>query len=215
MKDSQPSLSIIGVQTERIPSAARALDAGRPVLVDPARTLAEGIAVRKTGALTLPHLRRLDAIVTVTEEEIASAILLLLEREKTVAEGAGAVALAAIVNGKTSLPAGARTVVVVTGGNIDVNVMSRIIDRGLVQDERLLRLEVTLPDVPGALHGLLGLLAEARANVFSVTHDRTFAGARLGDSVVDITVETRGGAHVLGILERLADAGYAARRAHA
>jgi threonine dehydratase len=213
LKERRPGTLVIGVQTERVPSARAALAAGQPVTVDPGHTLADGIAVRRIGERTLPMIERyVDDIVTVTEEEIAHAILVLLEREKTVAEGAGAVTVAAVVNRKVSIPLGKRTVLLIGGGNIDVNLLSRIIDRGLAKDGRLIRLEVRLSDDPGALHGLLGVLAERRANILDISHLRAFSGVDISDTVVDVTLETRGPEHVSEILRGLRSAGYEHRR---
>src|SRR5262249_30729176 len=153
---------------ERVASMKAALSSKKPVTLAAAPTIADGIAVRRAGDRTLPVVSRyVDDLVTVDEEEIANAILLLLEREKTVAEGAGAASLAALVSGRTRL-SGKKVAVVVGGGNIDVNLLSRIIERGLVKDGRLVRLRVHIPDHPGALHRLLGIIAEARANIIEI-----------------------------------------------
>ena len=209
MKETNPKIRVIGVQTARIPSMQAALDHGSPVYVPAATTIADGIAVRRAGTLTTPLVAKyVDEIVTVEEEEIANAILLLLEREKTVAEGAGAVAVAALVQKKTSL-SGKKVAVVVGGGNIDVNVLSRIIERGLVKDGRLVRLRVRLSDHPGALHRLTGIVAEHWANVIEIEHSRTYYGVNLGETAVDVTLETRGTRHIAEIKDALRDAGYA------
>jgi threonine dehydratase len=152
-----------------------------------------------------------DEIVTVEEEEIANAILLLLEREKTLAEGAGAAAIAAMLNRKLPL-AGKRVAVLVCGGNIDVTLLSRIIERGLVKDGRLVRLRVHLPDYPGALHRLTGILAEHRANIVETSYDRAYHNVNLGDTAIDITMETRGPDHIAELIAALVAAGYAHER---
>jgi threonine dehydratase len=152
-----------------------------------------------------------DDIVTVEEEEIANAILLLLEREKTLAEGAGAASIAAVLNHKLPLK-GNRVAVLVCGGNIDVTLLSRIIERGLVKDGRLVRLRVHLPDYPGALHRLTGILAELRANIVETAYDRAYHGVNLGDTAIDITMETRGPAHIDELLTALSTAGYTHER---
>jgi len=208
MKETNPKIRVVGVQTARLPSMQAALAAGAPVLVPAATTIADGIAVRRAGVHTLPHVARyVDELVTVDEEEIANAILLLLEREKTVAEGAGAVAAAALVQHKTSLR-GKKVAVVVGGGNIDVNFLSRIIERGLVKDGRLVRLRLHIPDHPGALHRLTGVVAEQRANVLELGHDRAYYGVNLGETAVDVTLETRGPEHIAALCAALAAAGY-------
>lgn len=209
LKELRPEIRVIGVQTARLPSMERALQAGHPVTLDPATTIADGIAVRRAGATTYPLVRRyVDEIVTVNEDEIASAILTLLEREKTLAEGAGAAALAAVLQRRTSLPAFTRVAVLVCGGNIDVTLLSRIIERGLVQDGRLIRLRIHLLDRPGALADLTQIIANHRANIVDTLHNRAYYGVNLGDTVIDITMETRGREQVEELLRALTAAGY-------
>jgi threonine dehydratase len=179
------------------------------VTLEPATTIADGIAVRRAGDVTLPVVERyVDEIVTVNEDEIASAILTLLEREKTLAEGAGAAGLAAVLQHRTSLPAFTRTAVIVGGGNIDVTLLSRIIERGLVQDGRLIRLRIHLLDRPGALADLTQIIAAHRANIVDTLHNRAYYGVNLGDTVIDITMETRGREQVEELLAALTAAGY-------
>lgn len=208
LKETRPEIKVVGVETERIPSMKAALTAHAPVTLPPAATIGDGIAVRRAGDRTLPLVAKyVDEIVTVDEEEIANAILLLLEREKTVAEGAGAVSAAALLNHKTSLK-GLRTAVVISGGNIDVNFLSRIIERGLVKDGRLVRLRLRTPDQPAALYKVLGLIAERRANVMNIVHDRSHYGVNLGESVIELTLETRGRDHANEIIAALQESGY-------
>jgi threonine dehydratase len=208
IKESRPEIRVIGVQTSRLPSMIAALESHRPVTIEPATTIADGIAVRRAGDVTLPVVERyVDEIVTVDEDEIASAILVLLEREKTLAEGAGATALAALLQKKTSLN-GAHTAVMVCGGNIDVTLLSRIIERGLVQDGRLIRLRIHLLDKPGALADLTRLIASYRANIVDTLHNRAYYGVNLGDTVIDITMETRGREQVAELLDALTAEGY-------
>lgn len=209
---SRPPVRVVGVQTARLPSMLAAIEAHHPVTVDPATTIADGIAVRRAGDLTFPLVERyVDEIVTVEEDEIASAILMLLEREKTLAEGAGAAALAALLEHRTSLH-GAHTAVLVGGGNIDVTLLSRIIERGLVKDGRLVRLRIVLLDKPGALHELTRLIASQRANIIDTLHNRAYYGVNLGDTVIDITLETRGPQHVAELLAALTAEGYSHTR---
>src|ERR1700761_8945269 len=193
LKESNPSIHVVGVETERLPSMLRALEHGSPVTLPAEATIADGIAVRRAGDLTLPLVKRfVDEIVTVDEEEIANAIMVLLEREKTLAEGAGAVALAALLQKKTSLKA-ERTAVLVCGGNIDVSLLAKMIERGLVKDGRRTRLRIHLTDRPGSLHQLTRIIADARANIVQTSYDRAHYGVNLGDTVIDVTLETRGG----------------------
>jgi threonine dehydratase len=208
MKEINPRVRIIGVQTARLPSMVRAVSEHAPVTLPAAVTIADGIAVRKAGARTLPVVTKyVDDIVTVDEEEIANAILLLLEREKTVAEGAGAAGMAALIQGRANLH-GKKVAVVIGGGNIDVNMLSRIIERGLVKDGRLVRFRVRIPDHPGGLHKLTGEIASVRANIQEVTHNRAFSRVDLGETAVDITLETRGAEHIVELVQVFRDRGY-------
>jgi threonine dehydratase len=151
--------------------------------------------------------RHVDEIVTVSEEEIASAILYLLEKEKTVVEGAGAVGVAALMQRKVRGLEGRKVVVIVSGGNIDVNLVARVIERGLVKDGRLVRISVALQDKPGQLSKVSTIVANARANVIEVHHTRAFA-YRFGDTTLQLTLETRGPEHVEEILRALRERGY-------
>jgi threonine dehydratase len=208
VKETNPKVKIYGVQPARLPSMKAAVAQGKPVTLDSAKTIADGIAVRRAGERTLPLVQKyVDDIVTVEEEEIANAILLLLEREKTLAEGAGAAAIAAVLNRKLALQ-DKRVGVLVCGGNIDVTLLARIIERGLVKDGRLVRLRVHLPDYPGALHRLTGILADHRANIVETAYDRAYHGVTLGDTAIDITMETRGPEHISELLTALVAAGY-------
>jgi len=208
LKSRNPGIRVIGVQTARLPSALAALRCGEAVAIPASATLADGIAVRQTGSLTLPLLREyVDEIVTVEEEEIASAILVLLEQEKTLAEGGGAAALAAALAGKIGCN-GKRVAVLVSGGNLDVSMLSRIIERGLLRDGRRLRLRIHLPDHPGALQSVASVIASNQANIVETLHNRAHYGVSLGETAIDITMETRGQAHVEGLHAALRDAGY-------
>jgi len=208
VKETNPKVRVYGVQPARLPSMKVAVEKGKPVTLEAAKTIADGIAVRRAGDKTLPLVQKyVDDIVTVEEEEIANAILLLLEREKTLAEGAGAAAVAAMLNRKLQLR-DKRVAVLVCGGNIDVTLLARIIERGLVKDGRLVRLRVHLPDYPGALHRLTGILADHRANIVETAYDRAYHGVTLGDTAIDITMETRGPEHISELLSALIAAGY-------
>jgi threonine dehydratase len=208
LKETNPKIRVIGVEPEKLPSMLRAREAGVPVTIAAEATIADGIAVRRAGELTLPLVSRyVDEIVTVDDEEIASAILMLLEQEKTLAEGAGAAALAAVVQSKTNLEH-RRTVVMVCGGNIDVTLLAKIIERGLVKDGRLLRIRVYLQDRPGALLNLTKILARERANIVETIHNRAYYGVSLGETVIDVTIETRGASHITAISHALREAGF-------
>jgi threonine dehydratase len=210
VKSRRPEVRVIGVEADALPAMRRSLDAGERVTLPPASTIADGIAVRQVSERTFELARKLlDDVVTVGEEELANAILLLLEIEKTVVEGAGAAPLAALVNRPLGLR-GARVVLVLSGGNIDVTMLSRIIERGLVKDGRLVRLGVLLKDRPGELARLTALIAEERANIVHIEHNRAFSRAPIGDTEVNLTLETSGRPDIERLLGRLAAAGYRA-----
>jgi len=211
-KAINPKIQIIGVQTSRLPSMQNAVAEGAPIKLPAAITIADGIAVRKAGSLTLPLVQKyVDDIVTVDEEEIANAILLLLEREKTVAEGAGAAPIAALLNHKTSLQ-NKKVAVLISGGNIDVNVLSRIIERGLVKDGRLVRLQLHVPDQTSALQAVMGIIANLRAKVMGISHERAYHGVNLDQTILDITLETRGPAHIDELVSALQAASHRVER---
>jgi threonine dehydratase len=208
LKEEKPQVRVVGVQAARMPSMLEAVRARQTVTIPVNPTIADGIAVRRAGERTLCMVQKyVDEIVAVEEEEIASGILTLLEREKTLAEGAGAAAVAALIHHKTSLQK-QRTVALVCGGNIDVTLLSRIIERGLVKDGRIVRLQIHLSDRPGSLHHLTRLIAAHHANIVELKFDRAYYGVSLGDTLIDISLETRGRDQIDQILRALADAGY-------
>jgi len=208
LKELNPKTRVIGVQCEHVPSMKAALEKGRPVQVPPARTIADGISVRAVGEIPFEIARRyMDEIVTVGEGEIAQAVLQLLEIEKTVAEGAAAVGLAALVHKKVSLP-GKNVAVVISGGNIDVNLISRIIEKGLVEDGRLAEISVILPDRPGSLARLAACVAGQGANVLSAEHGRGFADVAIGETQIRFVIETTGREHIEQIRATLKKEGF-------
>jgi threonine dehydratase len=208
LKETNPRIRVVGVQAARVPGMKRSREAGSVQLLPPAQTIADGIAVRRVGDVTFPLVERyVDEIVTVDEEEIASAILLCLEREKTVVEGAGATPLAALLQKRVQV-AGRKVCAVLSGGNVDPNVVARIIERGLVKDGRLVRLRVHVEDRPGALSRLIAQIAELGVNVLQIFHDRAFTKAAFGDVQVDLTLETRGFDHIEEIEGALRSKGF-------
>ena len=212
IKEVNPRVRVVGVEAEALPKLAASLKAGAPVTIEAGSTIADGIAVRRIGERTFPMIQRyVDEVALCDDEEIANAILLLLEREKTVAEGAGAISLAAAVNRKVKVE-GRRVVMLIGGGNIDVNLISRIIERGLVKDGRLVRLSVTVPDRPGTLARLTELVARQRANVVEIHHNRAFSKSALGDTVVELVLETRGHEHIDDLVRELESKSYAVAR---
>lgn len=211
LKAVSKRVRVIGVEASVLPSMKQAVAAGKPVLLPAARTLAEGIAVRLVGDKCVPLVQQyVDDIVTVEDDEIARAILSLLERDKTVAEGAGAASVAALLGKKVPNIEGKKVCAVVAGGNIDVNVLSRIIERGLVESGRLTRLQVHVPDRPGSLAEMLGEVARQRANVVEVHHERAFSRGSLGGVSIQIVVETRGRDHAQELIAGLGKLGHAA-----
>jgi threonine dehydratase len=208
VKCRRPDVEIVGVQTVAMPSMQAALQAGTPVTLPAQPTVADGIAVRTAGARTLDLVQKyVDRIVTVDEEEIARAILLLVEREKTVAEGAGAAALAALLAGKSGLHA-RKVGVLISGGNVDVNLLARIIERGLVRDGRRVRVRVCLQDRPGALERLAATVARQNANIIETFYNPQHFGVSLGETSIDMTLETRSGDHARELLSALSSAQY-------
>jgi threonine dehydratase len=208
IKARRPSVRVVGVQAEAVAAMHRSLRLRERVRVPAGATIADGIAVRRAGELTFALARQLvDEVVTVDEEELANAVLLLLEIEKTVVEGAGAAPLAALLNRPLGL-AGRRVVLVLSGGNIDVTMLARIIERGLVKDGRLVRLGVVLQDRPGALARLTALIAEERVNILQIEHDRAFSRQAIGSTEVELTLETSGRKTIDALKQRLEAAGY-------
>jgi threonine dehydratase len=209
VKGTDPRVQVWGVQAAACPSAAEAVKAGRPVLVPACQTLADGIRVRQVGDLAFPALRDLvGEVLLVDEEEIAEAMLLLLERKKVIAEGAGAAPLAALLSGKVKIREGSRVVLVVSGGNVDTPLLDRVIHRGLVRTGRMIQAEVILEDVPGALAGLLGIIARAGGNILQIHHVRGGRGLPVQAVRVALEIETRDGEHGRILLGELAGAGY-------
>lgn len=210
IKETNPKIRVIGIEASVLSSMKASIDAGSIVELPPAQTLCDGIAVRRVGELTHRILSEyLDDVVTVSEREVAGAVLDLLETEKMIAEGAGAVSLAALAAGKISGIEDRRVCAIISGGNIDVNVLARIIERGLAATGRIYQLDVQLEDVPGALAEVLGLIAEMDANVLEVHHHRTFAeDTPVGTTNVELKLETRGSHHIDELRERLKEEGY-------
>jgi len=208
-KAVKPGIELYGVESENFPSMYCVLRGETPKFA--ANTIAEGIAVKQPGALTLPIVRELTrGILLVGEGEIEHAIVLLLEIEKTVAEGAGAAGLAALLAHPERFR-DKRVGIVLSGGNIDPLMLSVIIERGMVRAGRLTRLTVELRDLPGALATVTACLAEANANIEEVHHQRAFTNLPLQTAEVDFVLQTRGREHVEEIIRALRAAGFAAR----
>ena len=209
VKAEKPAVRIVGTEAEASPGAVRSLEAGAPAHVEMSDTLADGIAVKRIGDLTYPHIEALtDDVVLVSEEEIIRAVFFLLEREKLVVEGAGAVGVAALLEGKIRVDPGDTVVCILSGGNIDMNMVSRIIDRGLWADGRLAGLSVVVRDRPGYLNEVTGVVAIAGANVLHIEHTRAFGDITVGKVAIEMKIETRGREHVAGIVAQLRELGH-------
>lgn len=213
IKTLKPDVRVIGVQAAGAASMRAALDAGAIMTLPAINTVADGIATKAAGVYTFEIVRTLvDDVVTVDDEEIVRAVLLLLERCKLLVEGAGAVSVAALLSGRLALE-GKRTVALLSGGNIDMNLVGRFIQHGLAMQGRYLVVHTLLPDRPGELLRLLSLIADQHVNVLDVAHHR--AGPRLPIQQVEVTLtlETRDRAHCDGLLELLRSRGYAVEEA--
>ncbi len=196
VKSLKPQIQVIGVEPEHAACYSAALAAGQPADIDVKPTLADGLAVARVGPRSFELARGLvDQVVTVDETALAMAILRLIELEKSVVEGAGAAPFAALLAGKLPQLAGKRVVLVLSGGNIDLNFLQRVIEVGLVHDARICRFTVVISDRPGALAGLAGLIASADASIKDIAHDRVFSGPDASAVRVVCTVETADEAH--------------------
>ena len=208
IKTTHPQVRLVGVESSAAPSMYRAIKDHRISEVSLGLTIADGIAVKRAGQLTTPVIRKLvDEIVLVEEEEIALAIVALLERSKLLVEGAGAVSLAALLNGRLKDSPG-KTVCLLSGGNIDVRTLALVVERGLLAAGRYLKLRIGMQDTPGALAQLAGDLATVRANIHEITHDRRTRGLVMGTTAVQLVLETRGQEHARDIVASLRQLGY-------
>jgi threonine dehydratase len=207
-KGLDPRVKVVGVQAKGAASLKYSLEQGMPTMIDSVNTIADGIAVKQPGNLTYQMLETyLDDVVTVDDDEIASTILLFLERAKMVVEGAGAVSLAALLYQKYPV-AGKKVISVVSGGNIDVNFMTQIIAKGLVKAGRYFRINTLMPDKPGTLSTFLKIVAENRGNVISIDLDRTYSDEPIGLTRVYAVIETDGFKHGESIIKALKKHGY-------
>ena len=208
IKETHPHIRIIGVEAKAAPSMSNAVKKGKVLETPLSVSLADGIAVKKVGSKTLPIVQSLvDEIVLVEEEEIAHAIVALLERTKLLVEGAGAVPLAALLSGAVKNVSG-KTVCLLSGGNIDVKTISVVVERGLVAAGRYLKLKIELDDVPGALAKLATDIARVKANISIITHDRRSKSLPIGKTEVLIELETRGYEHISEVVTFLQESGY-------
>ncbi|GAB7019578.1 threonine ammonia-lyase [Halostagnicola bangensis] len=209
IKEQRPDVRVIGVQAEGASSAASSLEKGELVTIDSVDTVADGIATRSIGEQTFPIIQeRVDEVVTVSDPQIATALVQLLERSKILVEGAGAVPLAAVLFEQFDYDEDEVIVPALCGGNIDMNMLSTVIVRGLVETGRYLKIRTVLKDRPGALEDLLDIFSAHRANIYGIQHDRTSRDISMSDTEVEIDLEMRGHDHVATFLEDLRSEGY-------
>jgi threonine dehydratase len=212
MKSARPEVEIVGVQVASMAAYPDSLRRGEPVEVPPGLTIADGIAVKRPGVLTLDLIRRwLDDVVVVPEDDVAEAMVVLMERAKLVVEGAGAVGVAALLGGQTGPAARGTTVVVLSGGNVDAGLLASIARRHESEAGRRLVLFTRVPDRPGSLARLLGLVGETGANLVDVEHLREGLDLHVRETAVQLVLETRGREHADDVLARVRGAGYEAR----
>lgn len=211
LKEVNPKLRIVGVQAEKIASMKASVEAGKIVTVK-GSTIADGISVATPGRHTFPIVQKyVDEIVTVSEQEIAQAILVLIESEKSVTEGSGASGVAAVLNGKVKNIAGKKVGVVLTGGNIDTTFLSKVLERGLAMEGRLVKLVVVVPDRPDSIAQLAAIAAAEHANILDIHQRRTFNLADVRETEIELVIETRGPQVVKAMLAAITQKGYEAR----
>ncbi|SFR35354.1 threonine ammonia-lyase [Halogeometricum limi] len=209
VKEQLPDVRVIGVQAEGASSVATSLQKGSVHELDSVNTIADGIATRRVGDKPFEVIRNyVDEVVTVSDEEIAVTLTYLLERTKTLVEGAGAVALAALIFEKFDFEDGEVVVPALCGGNIDMNQLTTVVMRGLVETGRYLKVRTVLRDRPGALYDLLSVIADAQANIYAIRHDRTSREIGMNETDVELDLETRGHDHVEQLLASLRERGY-------
>ena len=210
LKSLRPRVRVYGVQSAAVPAVRNNWLGGEVREVPPAGTIADGINVRRPGSMTLDLIGKyVDDVVLVDDEEIAQAILMLLERSKVMAEGAGAAGLAAVLNQKINLR-GLNAVVLVSGGNIDVNVLSTIIERGLIKSGRRLKIKTVVSDRPGSLKKVVSLISDLQVNIISVFHDRSSPRVSIKEAEVEFVLETMDWGQVENVTKSLREAGYIA-----
>ncbi|MCH4186861.1 MAG: threonine ammonia-lyase, partial [Prevotella sp.] len=208
LKSLNPKVKVYGVQAEGAPGMVKSLKDGRVETLSSVSTIADGIAVKEPGSLTFQVCRKyVDDIVTVSEDEICAAILRMIESEKMVAEGAGAASVAAVMFNKVPVK-GKKTVCIVSGGNIDVTVLSRIINRGLAKSGRLCTLDMELDDQPGRLVSVCSVIADLGANITGVHHDRSANRQKVNSCILRVSMETKNEEHINRIIKALDAKGF-------
>jgi threonine dehydratase len=213
LKSQRPEIEVLGVQVGTCAPFPASLAAGVPVAVESALTIADGIAVKRPGELTLSLIARwVDDVVVVPEDDVAEAMVFLLERAKLVVEGAGAVGVAALLGGRLQLAGGGTTVVILSGGNVDAGLLAHVARRHESQAGRRLVLLARLPDRPGSLALLLSLVGECGVNLLDVEHLREGFDLHVRETAVQLVLETRGAAHANEVTAAVRRAGYAEPR---
>lgn len=208
IKSLRPDVKVFGVQAAGAPSMVKSLNDGKIECLPSVRTIADGIAVKEPGEHTFEYCKKyVDKIVTVTDDEVSAAILSLIENQKLTAEGAGAVSVAAAMFDKLPIE-GLNTVCLVSGGNIDVTILSRVINRGLQRSGRMCRLTIELMDKPGQLKDVSAIIARCGGNVISVLHEHGGDGSEINDCVLRIEMETKNYEHIEEIRRELISAGF-------
>ncbi len=209
IKQLDPNVKVIGVTAKGAPAMYESYHAKKVINSKSVRTIADGISVRDTSEKNLAHiLECVDEVVQVDDEEIASAILYLLERQKVVVEGGGASSVAAVLHRKFKFNKGDKIATILSGGNIDVQMLSVIIEKGLIKSARKMIINVTLIDKPGSLMGLTNILQEANANIVKIDYDRVSTSLNYGDARITITLETKGEEHKKRVRDSLGKNGY-------
>ena len=208
IKTLRPGIKVYGVQAEGAPSMYQSLQEGHSVHLSGVATIADGICVKEPGVNTFAFCQKyVDEVVTVSDDEVAAAILALIEKQKLVSEGAGAVSVAAVMFDKLPVQ-GKKVCCLVSGGNIDVNMLNRVITRGLVKSGRFYTAIINLADKPGQLSGVCGIIAQLGGNIISVTHERLDASVEINGCTLRIDMETRNIEHIEQVRQGLRDAGY-------
>lgn len=208
IKTLRPGIKVYGVQAEGAPSMAESMKQGHSVHLPSVATIADGICVKEPGVNTFAMCQQyVDEVVTVSDDEVAAAILALIEKQKLVSEGAGAVSVAAVMFDKLPVQ-GKKVCCLVSGGNIDVNTLNRVITRGLVKSGRFYTAKINLADKPGQLSGVCSVIAQLGGNIISVTHERLDASVEINGCTLRIDMETRNPEHIEQVRQGLRDAGY-------
>ncbi len=215
VKAVRPTTRIVGIEAAACPSAAASLKAGKCVPVTARSSIADGISVKQLGKKPFQIIKHhMDQLVTVEEEHIAASVQTLLERKKVLAEGAGAVPLAALMSGSLKPRTGEKIVLLVSGGNVDIPLLGRILHKGLLNNDRIMRLRLKICDRPGSLARLLGHIASLEANVLNIQHDRSVYRTSIDETQVDLELETRNKDHKKDILNAIEKAGYHPESTH-